>query len=367
VGANITVDRSRFLAFRTAEVGLAEIGMLQGPVLAAFPTGPREAPGDSGRVGTTTADPGSGEYIVLPWRFMTADAVGTGLWSLRPVFQLARPLRRDDAADVFRGSFYLAMEDSASRGTSKPLTVPIRLRVTTDADSLTPETLEFTQTNFPLHEVVVASARASDSVRVRIIPEFDLRGVDMWLPVEPGIVIESAGRTLAGLGIEAAPVTVSVRGARLDGPVTVRLETDRGSLEPEVITIGAEGLATARIRSAGTGDARIRAFAPGMGEDVVTYRFTWPVAFLFAALLGGVAGGLGAAVMKKRVTRAGLRRALTRGLVLGLLAAVIYYAIGISLLQVDLGVARFNESAVFAFAALAGLLGLRLPEALGKG
>jgi hypothetical protein len=71
--------------------------------------------------------------------------------------------------------------------------------------------------------------------------------------------------------------------------------------------------------------------------------------------------------MKKRVTRAGLRRALTRGLVLGLLAAVIYYAIGISLLQVDLGVARFNESAVFAFAALAGLLGLRLPEALGKG
>jgi hypothetical protein len=372
VGANITVDRSRFLAFRTAEGGLAELGMLQGPVLAAFPTGPRRAPSDStqsvpGQVGTTTADPGSGEYIVLPWRFMTADAVGTGLWSLRPVFQLARPLRRDAAADVFRGSFYLAMEDSASRGTSKPLTVPIRLRVTTDADSLTPETLEFTQTNFPLHEVVVASARASDSVRVRIIPEFDLRGVDMWLPVEPGIVIESAGRTLAGLGIETAPVTVSVRGARLEGPVTVHLETDRGSLEPEVITIGAEGLASARIRSAGTGDARIRAFAQGLGEDVVTYRFTWPVAFLLAALLGGVAGGLGAAVMKKRVTRAGLRRALTRGLVLGLLAAVIYYAIGISLLQVDLGVARFNESAVFAFAALAGLLGLRLPEALGKG
>jgi hypothetical protein len=191
--------------------------------------------------------------------------------------------------------------------------------------------------------------------------------VDLWLPVEPGIVIESTGRTLQGLGIETAPVTISVRGVRLREPITVRLEADRGTFEPEVVTIGNDGIGSTRIRSSGIGQARIRAFAPGFGEDAITYRFSWPLTFLLAALLGGVAGGLAAAVTKQRVTKAGLRRALTRGVVFGLLAAVIYYAIGISLLHVDIGVARFNEAAVFAFAALAGLLGLRLPEMLGKG
>jgi hypothetical protein len=53
-----------------------------------------------------------------------------------------------------------------------------------------------------------------------------------------------------------------------------------------------------------------------------------------------------------------------KGTLLGLLAAVIYYAIGVSLLHVEVGVERFNEGAVFAFAALAGLTGLKL---LGSG
>jgi hypothetical protein len=48
---------------------------------------------------------------------------------------------------------------------------------------------------------------------------------------------------------------------------------------------------------------------------------------------------------------------------LGLLAAVAYYAVGIKLLQVQVTVERFNEAAVFAFAALAALQGLRLGRA----
>ena len=47
-------------------------------------------------------------------------------------------------------------------------------------------------------------------------------------------------------------------------------------------------------------------------------------------------------------------------MLLGALAAAIYYAVGVSLIHVDLGVERFNEGAVFAFAALAGPFGLEM-------
>jgi hypothetical protein len=245
---------------------------------------------------------------------------------------------------------------------SRPFDVPVRLRVTADADTLAPSELEFRQTNFPLHEVQLAAAHVRDSVRIRIIPEFDLDGIEVWLPVAPSVVIETPPRRVQGFGLETATVSVSIRGARLDAPPTVRFESDRGTFEPQVATLDEAGTGLVRIRSSGVGQAMIRAFAPGFGEDSVVFQFTFPFPFLAASLLGGVAGGVGAAASKQRVTRPGLRRALVRGLIFGLIAAVVYYAIGISLLHIDVGIARFNEGAVFALAALAGLFGIRAPR-----
>ncbi len=380
-GSRITLDRKHFLAIQTGSVAEAIGGAVSAPVEAApeirhaapveatashQPVAPVEATANQQPVGEVAPAPDAKRYA-LPYRYLMADGAGQGVWELRPVLQTAGPLRFDPVEREFRGSFYLAMEDTAHRSESRPLPVPVHLRVLAASDTLAPDELVFQSTNFPLKQVRLASGRAQDSVMIRIIPEFDLSGTAVWLPVEPALVIETPPRALQGLGIESAPVTVSIRGGRLTRPVTVSFDTDKGSFEPAVVTLDPDRpLAEVRVRSAGIGPASIRAFAPGLGEDRVAFSYTWPVPFLLAALLGGVLGGLAAALSGGDKGRAA-RDAVVRGLVLGLLAAVVYYAVGVSLLQVDVGVQRFNEAAVFAFAALAGLLGLRLAPGKAAG
>jgi hypothetical protein len=291
-------------------------------------------------------------------------AAGGELVALRPVYLPMQRLRYDANEQAFLGKFFIALEDTLRRASSRRLESAVRLQFTSDGDAVEPSNVAVSHTNFPLVEVGVRARTVRDSLRIRIIPEFDLSGVDVWLGAEPALAFQSRGARIQGMGVQTAVLSIGLVGPPLDRPVTVVLNTDRGTVEPSSVEIGATGVATARIRSAGVGPATVTLSSPELVGDQIDLHFVWPFVFVLSALLGGALGGWGRWVQQARPERGRLVAAIGKGTLLGVLAAVIYYAIGVSLLHVEVGVERFNEGAVFAFAALAGLTGLKL---LGSG
>jgi hypothetical protein len=139
----------------------------------------------------------------------------------------------------------------------------------------------------------------------------------------------------------------------------VSLTSSAGELEAVQLELGAAGSGTATLRSAGTGEALLRATGPGLGESTTTIVFVWPWVFLVSALLGGVLGGLAAAAQERRTGgEAHWGPSAFKGLLIGVVAALAWYALGVNLLDLDLGVPRQNELAVSALAALAGFFGV---------
>lgn len=94
-----------------------------------------------------------------------------------------------------------------------------------------------------------------------------------------------------------------------------------------------------KLRSAGLGAAVLTARAPGMAAVRTTIVYGWPFIFVAAALLGGV--------------------------LVALVVCVVYFGIGINLLQFQVDLRYFNEIAVFALAVLAAMFGIPALTALG--
>jgi hypothetical protein len=139
----------------------------------------------------------------------------------------------------------------------------------------------------------------------------------------------------------------------------VSLTSSAGELEGVQLELGSAGSGTVRLRSSGTGEALLRATAPGLGDATTTIVFVWPWVFLLAALTGGVFGGVAAAAQERRGGgTAPWGASALKGLFVGVLAALAWYTLGVNLLNIELGVPRQNELAVSALAALAGFFGV---------
>ncbi|MGH7554368.1 MAG: hypothetical protein ACREMQ_15290 [Longimicrobiales bacterium] len=321
----------------------------------------REVPGPLPPRDSVLPVPGPGvtePFRTLPFLLLTPDRAGTGAWVLRPVYKVANRLRWEPDSGVFRGALFIAVEDSLRRGESRPLPTPVRFQLLAEADRVTPDQVALEHTNFPLLRIDLVARRVADSLRVHIVPEFDVRGTDVWVPVEPSLLIE-APRRIEGWGVGSARVIVRVIGASGHTPTAVALSASAGELDSVSFAIGSAASGTTRLRSGGTGPVTLTASAPGLNDAQATIHFNWPWIFFLAALLGGVFGGLAAAAQSKkgrRKTRWG--EFALKGLFAGILAAVAWYALGVNLLHIDPGLPRFNELAVFAFAALAGYFGV---------
>jgi hypothetical protein len=334
---------------------------LERDALAAIPTGEavKTVTGPLAPPSAPAEQRGPGEFKAFGFRLLAVDATGTGAWVLRPVYKVANRLRWQADSSVFRGTIFLTVEDSARRNESLPLPAPVRFQLLGEADRVDPENIELRHTNFPLQRIDLLARRVADSLRVHLVPDFDVRGIDIWVPVEPSLIVETTPKTVQGWGVGNARVIVRVVGASSRAPASVSLAASEGELDTVAVTIGSAGTGTTRLRSGGAGLSTITASAPGFNDASTTIRFVAPIVFFGAALLGGVFGGLGAAAQRRKGRqRPRWREFAIKGVFTGLLAAVVWYALGVNLLQLDVGLPRFNELAVFAFAALAGFFGI---------
>ncbi len=296
----------------------------------------------------------------LPFQYLGLDREHNAAMTYRPVYLYEGGLRYRPDRDLFQGSFEIALEDSSNPGVERELSRAVRIRFGGDADSIDPSSVELQRTNSQFERVNVVARTVRDSLRVNIVPTFDLRGVSLWLPVQSALAFEPPPGRIQGLGVETATLVLSVRGRPPAEPITVTLSADRGSLDTNQVTLGAGGATVARLRSAGRGPAKIRAFAPGFQSAETKIDFGWPIVFLLAAVSGGLLGGLATTTTRRQPgrKRRPLGTVLLHGVLIGVVAAVVYFGIGLNLLQFDVKVAHFNEIAVFAFAALAAMFGI---------
>jgi hypothetical protein len=293
----------------------------------------------------------------LPFTYLGLDREATTPAAYRPIFVTQGPLRYHAEGDDFVGSFLLGLQDTARPASSSEITAPVRMRFAGDADSIAPDSVVLRQTNTQMERIRVFSQGSLDSLRVLLVPAFDPRGVDVWLKVQPALAFEQTPGSIQGLGVEGATLVVGTRGTRSSDSMLVTLSASRGSLESNRVVV-TEGGAVVKLRSAGLGPATISARAPGWSPAQVTIAYRWPVTFLLAALLGGLLGGLVAYAHAKRRRTTSVGQFLLKGIGVGLLVCVVYFGVGINLLQFDIQVQFFNELVVFALAALAAAFGI---------
>ena len=140
---------------------------------------------------------------VLPFT-LTATTADQKKVHLRPVV-VSEGLSYVRDSNSFLGSMLIALEDQDAPGDNEALSGPIRINVSSQGNVVSPDTLDVTHTNLPPIRVRVRASPALDSVAMRVIPTFDLRGEDVWLVVRPTLLIANLRRRAPGLGVASVP------------------------------------------------------------------------------------------------------------------------------------------------------------------
>lgn len=299
-------------------------------------------------------------FVALPERIVGV-AVDSDVAFLRPAYLPEGMLRYDATISLFRGGFSIGLEDSVRRSEHRKLTGAFRFQFGgADADSIVPQGVDVDHTNLPLTTIAVLARNPADSVQLRIITGANMEGTTVSLRAVPALAFGRLHAEAQGWGLERIPIVVSLLGTRRATPTVVSFSADHGSVEPTVITLGAGHDSTVVWRTGSLGTATIQAEAGEIGADkgYANVKFAFPLTFLIAAMVGGAIG----AVVRQLLGRTNARsliRTVSTGMLVGVLAAGIYCAINVSILVIPVNVPFFNESAVFALAALAGLLGVR--------
>ncbi|HVR35809.1 MAG TPA: hypothetical protein VMS21_08155 [Methylomirabilota bacterium] len=167
-----------------------------------------------------------------------------------------------------------------------------------------------------------------------------------------------------GFGLGTTTLTVERlaedgSGLNIDAPLTLRLSTTRGKLEPEgsmQIPAGS-GMAAASLRSSGSGTALVTASADGL-QATAEIRFIFPLAFIVATVIGGCAGGGGRFFRNPTRSRSKRARLIMEGCLVG--------AVAVAAVTAGMVIGGFptpalgTELGAFVVAALSGYVGAPL-------
>lgn len=265
-------------------------------------------------------------------------------------------LRYDPEQQAYVGTILFGLVDRDHPAETGALPNRVRLQISGDVQSL--DAVELSQINIPFRQIALRVQRPrGDSVLVRIRPTFDPTGGSVIsIPVlRNPFAVRASPRRIAGFGLEISELMVQT--TRRADTLPVVIASDRAKPSPAQLNADHDG-AMSRVRSSGVGQDTIRV-ASGDFEEIVVVQYAWPIAFLLAALFGGLVGGVLNALSTHRrsdprtVAFLGGQGALTGGV------AAVLYAVGINVVGWAPS-AEYGEGLMFAVAFISGLMGPRI-------
>ena len=275
---------------------------------------------------------------------------------LRALTIASEPLRFDTERRRLRGNILLGVVEVGTTA-RKTLSTPIDFQVI--GVSAIPNPIVASRTSPPFETVTIEVADTGESVvnvRVRSNLAPDKEEIVELKVQRPGIVLSVSPEAIQGWGLETAVLTVQA-GEPGFGRQALQLTSRIGRLDDNHVLLDDNGMASQIVRSASIGTDTITVRGIPFGEETRQIRYTLPVRFMVAAVLGGLAGGILRIGKKFR-----LNRSSARELGLAVLAgAVVFglYALGVNLSSFRLP-AQAGEVLVFVVSALGAFVGSRL-------
>ncbi|MGH9163474.1 MAG: hypothetical protein ACRD2X_26240, partial [Vicinamibacteraceae bacterium] len=339
-------------------------------------------------VGTETRSVaiGSGEYVIASWAKgaqPSSPAVATDgkAWQLpygfigvtrdgrevrfRPVVESSGGLFLASDASEFEGLIHVGVQDLRDPSAAYELPEPINLLISAAAHEVSPRQLAIRHTSLPFADVAIRARDPADSLQITVQASGTRHRAALSLQiVRPRLELSIERPRIQGFGLETSAVTVRARGLAEPGGRIVTLTSGLGaepvgSLQEARVELDGQGVGGTSVRSASVGTSTVTVSSPPLVSAGATITFAWPVTFLVAAVLGGV---IGAYLGRRRLSRKDQSRGSLYVVGVGALTgivAVVLYAVGVNVLPVQ-PVATAGEALVFAVAAVAGYVGLRL-------
>lgn len=316
-----------------------------------------ETPDDGPDPATAPDDDGRIAYELSNYEIGVAGADGARFHVLVPIVEIeGGGLRYNPAKNAYEGSILIGLLDNENPAATDSLGRPVVVQITGDVQSL--DAVELWTMNIPFQRVRLSVARPrGDSVLIRLRPTFDPRGGSVIsIPiVRATLTLQASPRRIAGFGLEVAELIVMNQDN--GDTIPVALTSLLAKPTPSQVRATREG-GVSKIRSSGVGVDTVR-LAGGAYQGFAVVHYAWPIAFMLAALIGGLFGGVLNALSTKRdsdprtIAFLGMQGALT-----GIVGAVLY-AVGINVIGWAPS-AEYGEALMFAVAFGSGLMGPRI-------
>lgn len=301
---------------------------------------------------TALASPAS-SLITLPGVVRMSKEGGSTL-QLKPFIFVNQPFQRD-ATGLFKGELLIGVAEISDTGETKELPTPLLFQIVGAAKS-DPARVLVDSTSPPFRTVDVwLNAVQGAMAKLLVVSVFDHSGTQVAVPVATELDIDTGSGNIAGLGVEATKVMVSLNNAADAAGRVVTLHVQpSGYLDNNKLILDAKGTSDAELRSGSLGTAQIRATSPGLAPVTATVTYYFPFLTIAASILGGLLGAGVSLLTAPADTKSTVRRLLgSAGF--GLIVFVAY-VIGVNLLPFRAEVS-VGALSTFALSALGAWLG----------
>ena len=276
--------------------------------------------------------------------------------TLRALALADKPLRYNVDRRLYEGTLSVGVVEIDPSGKALQLSAPVVFEVL--GVVARPKRISATATSPPFGTVAIEVENPGDSFSARVWSILDpTNEVILEMPVEkPQLLVSASPTRIQGWGLEKAKILVQATNLT-GGQLTVQASNTLGVLDSNTLQIDQNAMAVATLRSASTGMATVTISGAPFESTSTEVEFVFPVRYILAALIGGLAGGL---------LRLGGKRRSGKRLAFDLIVAVIAGAIVFGLFVLGVNVTGFSlpaqagEVLVFVVTALGGFGGARL-------
>ncbi len=300
----------------------------------------------------------SSDIKMLPETFIQTGSSANDQLVYRIGFESKLPLEYLFNTGEFEGTvkFFLFPE---SRSMNDNLKIPVLIQiVSNDIRTIDPVSKEIDHLSIPLTEIRFQGSHLSDSAQVKIITKSNPEGYETYLKVRPAVELDSKRSILQGLGVQSIPVSLKILGSSMKDSVKVSFTVGKGTIEPNPVFVYYDRPSVVNLRSEGLGST-VLTTSSVFNSNELNFTYTFPWVFILMAVIGGIIGAL--AKYFSRQEKLSLRDSVLKGILLGFLGSVVYYVLGINLIEFNTSDV-FNEFAVLGFSALVAFFGIRTKE-----